>query len=120
MFYYLKTRKLVDSDNNYIFDINLNFFIFFSIIIISLGFFGILLYKKNLILVLVSLEVILLGVNMIIIPTSFFFDDVAGYLFSLFTFSVAGSEVSVGLALAILLYRVKKKINLPTLNYLKY
>ncbi len=74
------------------------------------GFSGVLAYNKNLIFLLISLEVILLGINIIIIPASVFFDDLIGYLFSLFTLSVAGSEASVGLALAILTYRLNKTI----------
>lgn len=85
------------------------------------GFSGVFVHYKNLIFLLISLEVVLLGINTVIIPASVFFDDLIGYILSLFTLSVAGSEASIGLALAILIYRVNKEVKfVVVLDKLKF
>lgn len=98
-----------------------SFFLILGSILMAFGFSGVFVHYKNLIFLLISLEVVLLGINTVIIPASVFFDDLAGYILSVFTLSVAGSEASVGLALAIIIYRVTRKAKLPAiLDKLKF
>ena len=87
--------------------------------LVFLGLLGLLVYKKNLILILISLEVLFLGININFILSALFLDDIIGYIFNLFILSVAGSEISIGLALTIVLYRIRGNIFSDNLNILK-
>ena len=66
-----------------------------------------------------SLEVLFLSIQMNFLIFSSFLDDLLGYIFSIFILVIAGSEVSIGLALVILLYRLQKVIYIDTLSFLK-
>ena len=90
-----------------------------SLSIFFIGFFSLISYRKNLILVLFSLEIILLGINLSFLSSSLFINDIEGYLFTMFILVVAGSEISIGLALIILFYRVKSVIYTDVINFLK-
>lgn len=87
--------------------------------IFVLGLAGLLLWKKNLISLLISLEVLFLSVNLGFILVSLIHDDMAGIIFSLAILTMAGIEISVGLALTILVYRRYDDIYLRSLNKLK-
>lgn len=87
--------------------------------IFFIGIFSLITYKKNLILTLISLEIVFLASNLNFLLVSFFIDDIIGYMFSLFILTVTGCEVAVGLALIILFYRIKNNIYIDLLKYLK-
>lgn len=93
--------------------------ILFAISIFFIGFINLISYKKNLILILLSLEVMLLGINVSFLTSSLIFDDIEGYIFTMFILVVAGSEISIGLALTILFYRAKSVIYTDSINFLK-
>ena len=95
------------------------FYLFFSFLIFITGVSGLILWRKNLIIVLISLEIIFLAIQMNFLLFSVFLDDILGYIFSIFILVIAGSEVSIGLALIILLYRLQKVIYTDTLSLLK-
>lgn len=96
-----------------IYIITLTFLIFFS------GFLGMLLWQKNLVLVILSLEIIFISSSIGFILSSIMIDDIFGFLFSLFLLTLAGAEVSFGLALTILSYRKFDNIFLNNLTRLK-
>jgi len=81
--------------------LSINIFLFF------LGFLGILNNRKNLLYVLISLELILLCLNLNFIIFSIYLDDIYGQIFSLFILTIAAAESAVGLAIAILFFRAK-------------
>lgn len=88
-----------------------------TIFILGLG--GLVIWKKNLISLLISLEVLFLSVNLGFILVSLIHDDMAGIIFSLGILTMAGIEISIGLALTILIYRRHDDIHLRSLNKLK-
>ena len=84
--------------------------------ILLIGFLGILFWHKNFVLVILSLEICFVASNVGFVLSSIYLDDSLGFIFSLASLTLAGSEVSLGLALAILLYRkfdhiIKKKLD---------
>ena len=84
----------------------INIFVFF------LGCLGILNNRKNLLYILISLELILLCLNLNFSYFSFYLDDIFGQIFSLFILTVAASESAVGLAITILFFRTKGSTDL--------
>jgi len=87
--------------------------IFFS------GIFGIFINQKNLILLIISLEISFTGSSVGLILASLSLDDILGEVLSLFVITIAGAEVSLGLALAIILYRKTNNIFIKNLKNLK-
>jgi len=94
--------------------INFNFLLFL------IGIFGIVLNRKSLILILMSLELTLLSLNLNFVCFSVFLDDLVGQIFALLVLAVAAAESAIGLAIFILHYRVRGDIsvsNIPSLRY---
>jgi len=84
----------------------INLFLFF------ISVFGIIFNKKSILFTLICIELLLLSVNLNFIFLSVYLDDMYGQLFSIFILTVAAAESSIGLAIIILYYRVKKNISL--------
>jgi len=85
----------------------------FSLLGIALyiiGFWGIILNRRNIILILMSIELLLLGVNLLFVFSSVYLDDVFGQLFGLIILIVAGAESAIGLALIVTFFRVRGTI----------
>jgi NADH:ubiquinone oxidoreductase subunit K len=97
---------------------SLSFLLFLAFLIFLIGLVGVLLNRKNLIIMLMSLELILLAINFILILGSFILDDVIGQLLAFFVLIIAASEVALGLALLVSYYRASKNISLSSLNLL--
>ncbi len=91
--------------------------IFFILFIIGLS--GIVVNRKNIILLLMSIELMLLAINLFFIYYSIVFDDMAGQLFSFFILLVAGAESAIGLSILIAFFRVKGNIYLQFIHLLK-
>jgi len=83
------------------------FFQLVSFFLFIYGFLGTFIIKRNLILILLCIELILLSIQLNFIITSFNFDDVLGQIFVLFILMVAAAEVALGLAFLILYYRLR-------------
>lgn len=100
---------------------HLDIFVIFvlSLILLALSFCGIFVLRSNLIITLISLEVLLFTVNLNFIVFSAFLDDVLGQVFSLLVLSVAAAESSIGLALLVAMFRVRGIISIDYLNTLK-
>ena len=83
------------------------------------GVIGIFLNRRNLIVILMSIELMLLAVNMNFVAFSDFLGDGAGQVFVFFILTVAAAEAAIGLAILMLLFRAKSSINVDDLNSLK-
>jgi NADH-quinone oxidoreductase subunit K len=97
----------------------MNNYIYLSTILVVIGFTGMFINKKNIISLLMSLEIILLGINTNFVAFSNYWSDVNGQIFVFFILTVAAAEAAIGLALLVLLYRAKNTINVDDLNELK-
>ena len=94
-------------------------YLILSLMLFTLGIFGILSNQKNVLIVLMSIELILLSVNLNLIIFSIYLDDNIGQLFSLFILTVAAAESAIGLALLVSYYRVRGTINIINNQILK-
>ena len=99
--------------------INVNDILNISFSIFFLGFFGAFVIKKNLIQILLSIELILLSANINIIIFSVYLDDLLGQVFGLIIFTIAAAETAIGLAIIVAYYRFFGSVNINTLNQLK-
>ena len=90
-----------------------------SLLLFLLGVWGIFLNRKNIIVMLMSIELMLLAVNMNFVLFSVYLDDLVGQLFALFVLTVAAAESAIGLALLVVYYRVRGTIAVEFINLLK-
>ena len=88
-------------------------------ILFALGMFGIFINRKNMIILLMSVELLLLAVNMNFVAFSHFLHDVAGQVFVFFVLTVAAAESAIGLAIIVALFRNRASINVQDLDHLK-
>ena len=96
----------------------LNQFLFLAAFLFCVGVYGVLA-RKNGVLVLMSVELILNAVNVNLIAFGAFHDTVVGQVFALFVIAVAAAEVGVGLAIVLLIYRNKHNIDLSQVDAMK-
>ncbi len=94
-------------------------YLLLAAILFSLGLVGIMLNRKNVILLLMCIELMLLGVNTNFIAFSQYYGGIEGQLFVFFILTVAASEAAIGLALVVLLYRNRGNIDVDQMNHLK-
>ena len=97
----------------------INHYLILSSLIFILGVIGIFLNRKNIINILMSIELILLGVNINFISFSYFSNDLTGQIFSLFILTVAAAEAAIGLAILVVYFRNKGSIDVKDVNVLK-
>ena len=98
--------------------IGINNYLIVSFIIFSIGASGVLL-RRNIIIVLMSLELMFNAVNISLVTFSYFLQSMTGRVFVVFTITIAAAEVGVGLAILVALYRVKRSVNVDEANILK-
>ena len=101
------------------FNITLDHFLYLGAILFTIGVLGIFLNKKNVIIILMSIELILLSVNINFIAFSYFLNDLTGQIFSLFVLTVAAAEAAIGLAIIVVYYRNSGTIRVEDINKLK-
>jgi NADH-quinone oxidoreductase subunit K len=99
--------------------IELSDFLILGAIVFCLGLAGILFRRRNAINLLLSIELMLLAVNMNFVAFSHFLQDPAGQIFVFFILTVAAAEASIGLAIVILVFRNRQTIEVPELNEMK-
>lgn len=99
--------------------ISLSEFLIFAAILFVLGMAGIVLNRKNIITLLMSIELMLLAVNTNFIAFSYFLGNTTGQVFVFFILTVAAAEAAIGLAIMVLLFRNKKTIEVEKLDLLK-
>jgi len=85
----------------------------------SLGVIGLFLNRKNVITILMCIELMLLAVNLNLVAFSHFLNDLAGQVFVFFVLTVAASEVAVGLAILVAFYRTRRSIEVEDINTLQ-
>jgi len=99
--------------------IALSDFLVLGAIMFCLSIAGIFLNRKNVIIILMSIELMLLAVNMNFVAFSHFLGDIAGQVFVFFILTVAAAEAAIGLAILVVLFRNKRTINVDDLDSLK-
>lgn len=100
-------------------DIGLGHYLTLGAIIFTIGIIGIFLNRKNIIVVLMSIELILLAVNINLVSFSVFFNDLVGQIFALFILTVAAAEAAIGLAIIVAYYRNTGTVHVEEINSLK-
>ena len=85
-----------------------------SLFLFLIGILGFILNRKNIILMIISIEIMLLAVTILILVSSYTFDDSLGQTFSIYIISIAGAESVVGLSILVAYYRIRGNISLRT------
>lgn len=88
-------------------------------ILFTLGIFGIFLNKKNVIIILMSVELILLAVNINLVSFSVFLQDMVGQVFAMLVLTVAAAEAAIGLAIIVVYFRNRGTIAVEDINLMK-
>jgi NADH-quinone oxidoreductase subunit K len=100
-------------------NIGLGHYLFLAAIIFIIGLIGIFLNRKNVIIILMSIELILLAVNINLVSFSIFTQDLTGQIFTMFILTVAAAEAAIGLAIIVVYYRNKGSIRVEDISSLK-
>lgn len=100
-------------------EIGLSHFLAVGAILFTIGMLGIFLNKKNIIVILMSIELILLAVNINFVAFSQHLGDLTGQIFSLFILTVAAAEASIGLAILVVFFRNRGSIAVEDVNVMK-
>ena len=100
-------------------EIGLAHYLTVASIVFTLGVFGIFLNRKNVIIILMSIELILLAVNLNMVAFSSFLNDIVGQVFALFILTVAAAEAAIGLAILVVFYRNRGSIAVDDVNVMK-
>lgn len=99
--------------------IPLSHYLVLGAILFGISVVGIFLNRKNVVILLMSIELLLLAVNMNFVAFSRYLDDPAGQVFVFFILTVAAAEAAIGLAILIVLFRSRRTINVEELDSLK-
>ena len=100
-------------------EIGLGHYLTLAAIIFTIGIVGIFLNRKNVIIILMSIELILLAVNINLVSFSIYLQNLVGQVFTMFILTVAAAEAAVGLAIIVIYYKNKGSINVEQINSLK-
>jgi NADH-quinone oxidoreductase subunit K len=99
--------------------IGLTHYLTLAAILFTLGLFGIFLNRKNVIVILMSIELMLLAVNINFVAFSSFMHDMAGQVFAMFILTVAAAEAAIGLAILVVFFRNRGSIAVEDISELK-
>lgn len=94
-------------------------YIILCLIIFIIGSFGIFITRRNIIVIIMSIELILLSVNLLFIFFSLYLDDISGQVFSLYILTIAAAESAIGLALIVIYYRLRGIISIDYISTIK-
>jgi len=100
-------------------EIGLGHYLTLAAIIFTIGIIGIFLNRKNVIIILMSIELILLAVNINLVSFSIYLQNLVGQVFAMFILTVAAAEAAVGLAIIVIYYKNKGSINVEQISSLK-
>ncbi len=95
-----------------------NFFILTGLMLFSIGMIGFLI-RRNLIICFMCIELMLNGVNLVFIAFSHYLQSVIGFMYVLFVMAIAAAEVSIGLAIILMVFRLKASVDMDELNTMK-
>ena len=99
--------------------IGLSHYLAVAAVLFTLGVFGIFLNRKNVIVILMSIELILLAVNLNLVAFSSHLNDITGQVFALLILTVAAAEAAIGLAILVVFYRNRGSIAVEDINVMK-
>jgi NADH-quinone oxidoreductase subunit K len=99
--------------------VGLSHYLTVAAILFTLGIFGIFLNRKNVIVILMSIELMLLAVNINLVAFSSFHDDLVGQIFALIVLTVAAAEAAIGLAIVVVYFRNRGTIDVAEIDSLK-
>ena len=99
--------------------IGLGHYLAVAAILFTLGIFGIFINRKNVIVILMSIELILLAVNINLVAFSSFLHDLVGQVFTMFVLTVAAAEAAIGLAILVCFFRNRGTIDVEDVNVMK-
>ena len=94
-------------------------FLTLSAILFTLGVFGIFINRKNVIVILMSIELMLLAVNINLVAFSSYLGDLTGQVFTMFVLTVAAAEAAIGLAILVVFFRNRGTIDVEDVNVMK-
>ena len=100
-------------------EISLGHYLTLAAVIFTIGIVGIFINRKNVIIILMSIELILLAVNINLVSFSIYLQNIVGQIFTMFILTVAAAEAAVGLAIIIIYYKNKGSINVEKIDSLK-
>ena len=100
--------------------VGLGHYLVVAAILFTLGIFGIFINRKNVIVILMSIELILLAVNLNLVAFSTFLGDIVGQVFALLVLTVAAAEAAVGLGIILAFYRNKETVNIDEMNLMRW
>ncbi len=100
-------------------EIGLGHYLTVGAILFALGIFGIFLNRKNVIIILMSIELMLLAVNINFVAFSSFLGDLVGQVFAMFVLTVAAAEAAIGLAIVVVYFRNRGTIAVEDINVMK-
>ena len=100
-------------------EVGLGHYLTLAAIIFTIGVVGIFLNRKNVIIILMSIELILLAVNINLVSFSIYLQNLTGQIFTMFILTVAAAEAAVGLAIIVIYYKNKGSINVEQISSLK-
>jgi NADH-quinone oxidoreductase subunit K len=99
--------------------IGLTHYLTLAAILFTLGIFGIFLNRRNVIIILMSIELMLLAVNINLVSFSVFLGDLVGQVFTMFVLTVAAAEAAIGLAILVVYFRNRGSIAVEDINMMK-
>jgi len=100
-------------------EISLGHYLTLGAIIFAIGVVGIFLNRKNIIIILMSVELLLLAVNINLVSFSIYLNDLVGQVFAMFVLTVSAAEAAIGLAIIVIYYKNKGSIQVDEINSLK-
>ena len=100
-------------------EIGLAHYLTLAAVLFTLGIFGIFLNRKNVIIILMSIELMLLAVNVNLVAFSRFLEDMTGQVFAMFVLTVAAAEAAIGLAILVVYFRNRGSIAVEDINLMK-
>ena len=100
-------------------EIGLGHYLTLGAVIFSIGVIGIFLNRKNVITILMSIELMLLAVNINLVSFSSYLNDIEGQIFTIFVLTVAAAEAAIGLAILVIYYRNSGSISVEEINKLR-
>ena len=98
---------------------NINYILNIIIILFLIGSLGLILNRKNILITIMSIELMLLSVNLNFIVFSIYLDDIFGYIFVLFILTIAATESAIGLAVLTTYYKLKQTIQMDKIKTVK-
>jgi NADH-quinone oxidoreductase subunit K len=99
--------------------IGLEHYLTLAAILFTIGVFGIFLNRKNIIVILMSIELMLLAVNINLVAFSSFLHDLVGQIFAMFVLTVAAAESAIGLAILVIFFRNRGSIEVEDINAMR-